>query len=252
MLAASRPSFNTLYTMGTPKKHNPFDAPPPYNPSEVGSSDYPLDEKTYLFRPGSNEPGLAVASTLTRGLQVPSRTAATTSGFAYPAELIQYGISQDHWQQFTQVICDEAKLSRQQWTTVIGKGLGTLAIGGLMIGALSAIPALFVAKNARKRQERRNLIAAMAGVQGERLSRHISQWNETFFRPKGVVIRVDLPDEYIGDMNSMDLHRSDRKWARSEEEAREKAALKARIVIIPLDDSVSGRSSTTRDEGRPE
>ncbi|KAJ5433616.1 uncharacterized protein N7458_012772 [Penicillium daleae] len=238
--------------MGTPQKHNPFDAPPPYNPSEEGSSDHPLDEKTYLFPPSSNEPGLAVASTLTRGLQVPSRTAATTSGFAYPAELIQYGISQEHWQQFTQVICDEAKLSRSQWSTVIGKGLGTLAIGGLMIGALSAIPAIFVARNARKRQEQRNLIAAMAGVRGERLSMHISQWNETFFRPKGVVIRVDLPDEYIREMDDMDVHRSDRKWAKSEEEAREKAALKARIVIIPLEGSVSDRSSMSRVEGRQE
>lgn len=238
--------------MGTPEKYNPFDAPPPYNSSEGGSSDHPLDGKVFMFPPGSDEPGLAVASTLTRGLQVPSRTAATTSGFAYPTELLQYGISQEHWQQFTQAICDEAKLSRQQWTTVIGKGLGTLAIGGLMIGALSAIPAIFVARNARKRQEQRNLIAAMAGVQGERLSRHISHWNETFFRAKGVVIRVDLPDEYIGDMNNMDLHRSDRKWARSEEEAREKAALKARIVIIPLGEPVSGRSSTTGVEGRQE
>jgi hypothetical protein len=181
---------------------------------------------------------------------VPSRTAATSSGFAYPAELLQYGISQDHWQQFTQVIVDEAKLSRQQWSTVIGKGLGTLAIGGLMIGVLSAVPAIFVARNARKRQEQRNLIAAMAGVQGERLSRHISHWNETFFRPRGVVIRVDLPDEYIGDMTGMDLHRTDRKWARSEEEAREKAAMKARIVIIPLDGEVSGRPSTTSHDGR--
>lgn len=241
-------------TMDTPDKHNPFGAPPPYNPSEESSSnlDYPLDEKTFLLPPNSSEPGLAVASTLTRGLQVPSRTAATTSGFAYPAELIQYGISQDHWQQFTQVIIDEAKLSRQQWSTVIGKGLGTLAIGGLMIGVLSAVPAIFVARNARKRQEQRNLIAAMAGVQGERLSRHISSWNETFFRPRGVVIRVDLPDEYIGDMSSMDLHRTDRKWARSDQEAREKAALKARIVIIPLEGEVSGRSSITRDDGRQE
>lgn len=240
-----------MRTMGTPEKHNlnPFEAPPPYHPSEGGSeggaSNHPLDEKTLLFPPSTTEPGLAISSTLTRGLQVPSRTTATTSGFAYPTELQQYNISQDHWSQFTRVIVDEAKLSRQQWSTVIGKGLGTLAIGGLMIGALSAIPAIFVAKNARKRQEQRNLIAAMAGVRGQRLARHISGWNETFFRPRGVVIRVDLPDEYIGDMEGMDLYRSDRGWARSEEEAREKAAMKARIVIIPLDEVVSGRSSTT-------
>ncbi|KAF3401891.1 hypothetical protein F1880_009931 [Penicillium rolfsii] len=239
--------------MGTQdKKQNPFDAPPPYNPSEESSADlaYPLDQKTLLVAPSSDEPGLAVASTLTRGLQVPSRTAATTSGFAYPDELLKYGISEENWQQFTQVIIDEAKLSRQQWSTVIGKGLGTLAIGGLMIGVLSAVPALFVAKNARKRQEQRNLIAAMAGARGKRLSRHIAQWNETFFRPRGLVIRVDLPDEYIGDLSEMDLHRTDQVWPRSEGEAREKAALKARVVIIPLEGEVSGRSLITRDDGR--
>ncbi|KAJ5152574.1 uncharacterized protein N7482_009052 [Penicillium canariense] len=218
--------------METREKQRQGDALPPYDHSE--GPDYLLDEKAFLLPPGSDEPGQAVASTLTRGLQVPSRTSAATSGFDYPAVLTQYGISPGDWQQFTQVIGDEAKLSRQQWSTVIGKGLGTLAIGGLMIGLLGAVPAIFVARNARKRQEQRNLIAAMAGMKGERLSRDISHWNETFFRPKGVLIRVDLPDEYLGEMSKMDLHRSDRPWGRSEAEAREKAALKARIVIIPM------------------
>ncbi|KAJ5691775.1 hypothetical protein N7462_001198 [Penicillium macrosclerotiorum] len=220
--------------MSTSDQKDNQDGLPPYFPSE--SSRYFTEEKSeqLLLLPESNEPGLAVDNTLTRGLQVPSRTATCTSGFDYPAELIQYGISQEHWQQFTQVICDEAKLSRQQWTTVIGKGLGTLAVGGLMIGLLGAIPAIFVARNARKRQEQRNLITSMAGVQGERLSRHIWHWNETVFQPRGIQIRVDLPDEYIGDLNSMDLH-GNKASPRLEAKARDKAALKARVVIIPLD-----------------
>lgn len=116
-----------------------------------------------------------------------------------------------------------------------------------MIGFLGAIPAVLVAKNARKRQEQRNLIASMAGARGERLSRHIAQWNETFFRPRGVLIRVDLPDEYLDDMEIMDLHRSGSK--KSASRAREDAALKARVVIIPLDGSSSpGRPSV--DTGR--
>lgn len=211
---------------------------PPYEPSPgyTVEDEKPRDQ---FLEPDSSEPGFANSSILSKGLQVPSRTSATTSGFAYPEELSRYDITQDNWNDFTATICDEAKLSRQQWTTVIGKGLGTLALGGVMIGVLGAIPAVFVAKNSKKRQERRNLIASMAGARGERLSRHLSHWNETFFRPRGVLIRVDLPDEYLDDMVIMDLHRGEKK--RSETRLREKAALKARIVIIPLDKS--GRSS---------
>jgi hypothetical protein len=221
------------------------EALPPYEPSPDYS---PTDEKKdqFLVEPESSEPGFANSSTLSRGLQVPSRTTATSSGFAYPEELSRHEISQEKWIEFTSAISEEAKLSRQQWTTVVGKGLGTLALGGVMIGILGAIPAVLVAKNARRRQEQRNLIASMAGARGEKLSRHLAHWNETFFRPRGVIIRVDLPDEYLDDMDIMDLHRGGSK--KSDNRAREDAALKARVVIIPLDRSSSGRSSS--DESR--
>ncbi|KAF7718853.1 Uncharacterized protein PECH_007165 [Penicillium ucsense] len=249
MLNAQRYTLHSPFTtMDTPARdaetHHSFEAPPPYyNPTTTdnttttssSSSIYPLDEKDLLLTPGSHEPGLATSAVLTRGLQIPTRTGTTTSGFPYPAELAHFGISQHHWQQFTELICEEAKLSRQQWSTVIGKGLGTLALGGLMIGALSAIPAIWMTRHVRRRQEQRNFIAAMAGARGERLATHISEWNETFFRPRGVMIRVDLPDEYINEMDQMDVYRKDGKYMRSVEEARDKAALKARIVIIPVD-----------------
>lgn len=250
MLAASpSPSLSTITIIMENQSHS--DASPPYSPSK----EYPpsVDEKPrhqFILPTEPDGPGFAVASTLSRGLQVPSRTAACTSGFDYPDELSRYDISQEHWDRFTQAICDEAKLSRRQWTTVMGKGLGTLAIGGLMIGFLGAIPAVFVAHNARKRQEQRNLIAAMAGVRGEHLSWHISHWNETFFRPRGVLIRVDLPDEYLANMKDMDLHRGGSS-PRSGDKARDQAALKARIVIIPLESSsvASGNSSITEARG---
>ncbi|KAJ5773752.1 hypothetical protein N7457_008648 [Penicillium paradoxum] len=218
---------------------NSDEVPPAYYPSQ--EVDFPTDEKegdSLILSPDENEPGLAAASTLSRGLQVPSRSTACTSGFEYPAELASYNISKDQWTKFTQVVCDEAKLSWPQWRTVVGKGLGTMAVGGLMIGVLGAIPAIFVARQSRQRQEQRNLISSMAGARGEHLSRHISQWNETFFRPRGILIRVDLPHEYLEDMEDMNIHTSGGA-RRSTEKNRDKAALKARIVIIPLDESMS-------------
>ncbi|KZN91508.1 hypothetical protein EN45_016480 [Penicillium chrysogenum] len=204
MLAVSIQS--TPPTMNTPGHH---DAPPEYSPSEDLNSF--LDEKaanSMILPPEQDEPGFAVASALSRGLQVPWRSGACTSGFDYPDVLYHYGVSENHWAEFTQVLCDEAKLSRQQWTTVLGRGLGTMAVGGLMVGILGAIPAIFVARLTRNRQEQRNLISAMAGARGERLAQHISQWNEDVFRPRGVLIRVDLPDEYLNDMEDMDIRTS--------------------------------------------
>lgn len=218
------------------------DIPPPYSPSDDFES--LADEKTkspLVFPPGADEPGYAVTSALTRGLQVPSRSAACTSGFDYPDELAQFRISPDQWTKFTQVISDEAKLSRQQWTTVIGKGLGILAVGGLMVGFLGAIPALIASRLARRRQEQRNLTAALTGTESQRLSRHISHWNDTFFRPRGVLIRVDLPNELLGDLDTMDLS-SNRAASRS----RDKAALKARIVVIPLEQIPSSMPTSSR------
>ncbi|KAJ5163931.1 uncharacterized protein N7500_005761 [Penicillium coprophilum] len=222
--------------MNTPSQ---YENPPMYSPSE--EFNYFIDEKAntpLILRPQQNEPGFAVASALSRGLQVPSRSRACTSGFEYPDELSHYDISKEDWTQFTKVVCDEAKLSRLQWTTVVGKGLGVMAVGGLMVGLLGAIPAIFVARLTRNRREQQNLISALAGARGERLARHISQWNETVFQPRGVLIRVDLPDEYLNDMKDMDI-RTNRGSERSLREIQDKAASKARIVIIPLDEPTS-------------
>ncbi|KAJ5835350.1 hypothetical protein N7447_001376 [Penicillium robsamsonii] len=230
--------------MNTPGQ---YEDPPMYYPSE--ESNYFIDEKAntpLILRPEQNEPGFAVASALSRGLQVPSRSRACTSGFEYPDELSHYGISKEDWTQFTQGVCDEAKLSRQQWTTVVGKGLGVMAVGGLMVGLLGAIPAIFVARLTRRRKEQQNLIWAMAGARGERLARHISQWNETVFQPSGVLIRVDLPDEYLNDMKVMDI-RTRGSPERSLWEIRDKAACKARIVIIPLDGLTSTKHFSSWD-----
>lgn len=120
-----------------------------------------------------------------------------------------------------------------------------MAVGGLMVGILGAIPAIFIARLTRNRREQRNLISAMAGARGEHLARHISQWNETVFGPRGVLIRVDLPDEYLNDMEYMDIRTSEGS-ARSTRKSRDKAALKARIVIIPLDGPTSTGNSDNR------
>lgn len=201
------------------------------------------------LQPGN--PGFAIESILNGGLQVPSKCEYVTSGFAYPSILANCGVSKNQWNQFTQEVMQEAKLSYRQWTTIIGKGLGVLAIGGVMVGFLSAFPAIIVIRKARRNREEQNLITA-AGT--SELSRTVDFWNATFFQQRGILIRVDLPSDVLADLDVStgqtfrDLHKStglsasaaavqstsERLRACDNDSARAEASYRARIVIIPI------------------
>lgn len=201
-----------------------------------------------------NEPGFASARALSRGLQVPSKSSRLSSGFEYPGVLASYDVSQADWERFTREITAEVKLSPHQWRTVVGAGLGVLAVGGMMIGFFGVVPAYLVARNRRQHHEERNLVAAVAAGSASRLSQTITSWNESFFRPRGVMIRVDLPrrsdKEDLADMDVTPVRQSsfDRFFQDGPYNGRDTAVKRGRIVIIPLNrdraQSVLSQSST--------
>ncbi|PIG89393.1 hypothetical protein AARAC_003819 [Aspergillus arachidicola] len=167
-------------------------APPPYTPT----SSSPSTSTSPTITPQN----LAPETLLTRGLQIPSKSAYPTSGFTYPPLLTQYNITPTDWENFTSEVTTTAKLSRKQWTTAIGKGLGVMAIGGLMVGFLGAIPAYYVARRAQRSREERNMILGSGELRDV-----IERWNGGFFEPRGVLIRVDLPFEEVEEMEMMDV-----------------------------------------------
>ncbi|OKL62351.1 hypothetical protein UA08_02225 [Talaromyces atroroseus] len=259
----------------------PFDTGSLYRPQTNdtamdSSANSIYSEKAALLYPSEDgsHPGFAPEQTLSRGLQVPSKTYRLTSGFEYPTVLSKYNVSQEDWTQFTREITESAKMSSQQWRTVIGLGIGTMAIGGIMVGFFGAIPAMMVAKRKRANNESRNLAAAM-GVspslsssakgteerdgEDERessLAFQINQWNETFFKPRGLLIRIDMPYDDAALEDKLDVSvnsspNSSRKGSVSsiEKEDREKARWKARercrIVIIPTNRDTDTLSQAT-------
>ncbi|PLN86186.1 hypothetical protein BDW42DRAFT_190383 [Aspergillus taichungensis] len=223
--------------------------PPPYSPSS-SSPPLPLDEKVSFYP----------EHLLQRGLQIPSRDDRPSSGFPYPTLLTTYDVTPHHWEQFTGEITDAARMTRRQWKTVIGQGLGVLAVGGLMVGGLGAIPAWWVTRRAQRNREEQNLIratteSASSPAAGEEedirvdrevvaLADKIQQWNETFFEPRGVVVRVDLPWEALEDLDKMDVGLKGKRGeaenvsTTNPEKWHGKASRRARIVIIPLDRGV--------------
>lgn len=217
----------------------------------IGSSSDTPEYQDYCqpLLPSNVEPGYAQESVLERGLQVPMRSRLITSGLSYPDVLAKCDVSEEQWSAFTLEITESAKMTQNQWTTTIGKGVGTLVVGGLLLGWLGAIPAVVVATKSRQRREEENLRTS------NQLQQKVEGWNETYFRPRGILIRVDLPGD-AEDMGAMDVSTSkfyqyeqqgrgtlgskaERRAVDAEGKARQKAARKGRIVILPLDGNMS-------------
>lgn len=198
-------------------------------------------------------PGYASESTLQRGLQIPTKSRLITSGFSYPEILSQCDISEEQWSNFTQELTKEAEMTPVQWTTTVGKGLGTFVVGGIFFGFLGVIPAAIAGRKVRQGNEEKNFsIARQKNVLQEILNR----WNEALFKPKGLLIRVDLPNEAMEDMATMDLLTRKSGWEKKSSDggsnpaskqagterwvttndlrSRSRAARKGRIVILPL------------------
>lgn len=94
------------------------------------------DTQEAVLAPGHGSPGFAPESVLQRGLQIPTRSRTITSGFKYPQVLLKANVSEEDWSTFTSEITRIAKMDAGQWSTTIGKGIGTFAVGGLLVGFL--------------------------------------------------------------------------------------------------------------------
>ena len=209
--------------------------------------------------PASNDvrPDDAQDCPLTRGLQVPSRITYITSGFKYPSILHMAGITLDEWKAFTSQVKSHASLSIKQWTVTVGSGLGLSLIGIPALGFVALVPVGLLGHKMRKKQEHRNFRRA---DEDGFLSQCVEQWNVSLFNAKGLAVRVDIPGNVNG-MANMDVsstklfkyrQKSDlglsrfgltdegaqgkkvRRYQKKEGRARRKAALKGRIVIIPM------------------
>jgi hypothetical protein len=202
--------------------------------------------------PTCDLPGYASESTLQRGLQIPTKSRLITSGFTFPEILSQCGISEEQWSTFTQELTKEAEMTPVQWTTTVGKGIGTFVVGGIFFGFLGVVPAAIAGRKVRQSNEEKNFSMAR---QKNVLQEILNRWNEAVFKPKGLLIRVDLPNEAI-DMETMDLltrksgwekksnsggsnsaskQAKSEKWVTTEDaRSRSRAAQKGRIVILPL------------------
>lgn len=206
-----------------------------------------------------DEQGLSRAPTLTRGLQVPSRSGCISSGFKFPHVLEKSGVGWNEWYAFTAEVEELARLSPGQWATTIGGGVATGFVGGVFISFFAVIPASFVVHKLRKDREVRNLTLA---DQNGALSQCVGRWNTWYFNSKRLAVRVDIPGR-VHDMGDMDVSSSklfknqqrtgilpsqlsstDERFARTREgrksqakegHSRVKASLRGRIVIIPLD-----------------
>ncbi|KAI9803099.1 MAG: hypothetical protein M1833_001169 [Piccolia ochrophora] len=223
--------------------------------------------------PSRDGPGHAPAALLSRGLQVPTSSRPVSSGFPYPDLLAQYQVTEEDWTTFTSEITRAARLKSSDVMLSIGGGAGTFLVSGLFIGWFAAIPAWFVGRHLYRRLTVKNLTQSR---ETGPLEASLLKWNQDYFSPRGLLIRLDLPGERFG-LNDMDvqmargctgrwvspesikhlegflderkkakLAQKMEKWAakaeKREGKCKRKAARKGRIVIMPLN-----RSTTQQD-----
>ena len=220
----------------------------------------------------------APATALARGLQVPTCSRFVSSGFPYPHVLANYRVTPADWARFTGEITSEAKMKANDWALAVGGGAGTFLVSGLIIGWWGVIPAFFVGRNIHRKREVHNLVEAR---NNGGLEEKLLKWNQDFFAPRGILIRLDLPGE-SRDIKTMDVHAGrgsgcHKRWqtgtscltglvkekkcaklqqkierkmekkaqraCKKEGKATRRAAKKGRIVILPLNAQNSGAST---------
>ena len=194
---------------------------------------------------------------LTRGLQIPSRTGCPSTGFTLPKILRQAGISKQEWKAFTHEVKHPANLRISQWMAALGRGF---LIG--LVPPFGPLIACIIWEKASRQLELENII--VAGRSGA-LAVCAARWNEKVFQFKGLLVRIDVPGQH-NDMKWMDLSSSslyqyqqstgsfssapgtvrpsaldtrrakkELRYQMKEGNARLKAACKARIVVVPVE-----------------
>lgn len=229
-------------------------------------------EKAYLAArdqqeaPRSNDPESPYTPTptdISRGLQVPTCNRRVSSGFPYPEMLFNYGISPQQWSEFTSEITRAANLTNRDWAVAVGSGVGTVLASSIIVGWLGLIVGAFVGEKVRQSAENKNLRAA----KGE-LEIRLLHWNETVFRPRGFLVRLEMPGETTVEALEMNMYRRQKRsgccgrraanramsqngnqngwWAQRAQKKelwqKQKATKRGRILILPLD---VARSSPT-------
>lgn len=189
-------------------------------------------------------------SVLPRGLQVPTRYKLLTSGYPFPEVLEQAGVTRDEWRAFTREVRKHASLSKTQWAGTLAGSFGFTLFGFIFMGGFAILPATVFGLKIYTDSEKLNFISAQ---RSGALAQSASRWNQSYFRAKGLAVRVDLQNispvlEHM-DLSSSKLYKNqqksgdtsyppgfdDSKSQLKENRARRRAFKKARIVVVPLD-----------------
>lgn len=259
--SATMPHSNSAHIFHVGSDHSLATTTGAGTDSDSNSVKYETTVLVLASKDGS-QPAAAFERSLSHDLQIPSKSHRLTSGFNYPPILSAYGISRKDWSQVTKEITESSKLSFSQWRTVIGVGVGTMAIGVMILGIFGFIPAVLTAKQKRINEEIRNLTKAMCSSQssssyqrqgtvqkgkdmeesGRSLLYKIDEWNEAFFNLRGIMIRVDMPYDLSMVKHDEDVAQQSprfpvlsifKKYEHSQTDKYE-AIQRVRIVIIPL------------------
>lgn len=199
---------------------------------------------------------------LKRGLQVPSRWGVITWGFKLPPLLASAGVTKVQWKLFTHELKSHARMSGKQIATFVAVNVAYGVLFNFVTTPfIAAIPSTFLGYQWQKKTEHENFEAAQStGI----LDMFMQRWNQNYFESLGLHVTVALPD--MGRMEDMDVSSTklfkyqqkvgsasimagtasthtfpkEFRYQRREGHQRVKAAQKARIIVMPLEQFRNG------------
>jgi Domain of unknown function (DUF4646) len=169
-----------------------LDLPPPYGEHATQSStnDKCLWERVSLPR---NKPYADSSSVTPDVIVISSTSTLVISGFPYQNVLASVDVTRQNWSQFTADIARSIRQSSTDRSRIILCGLLTGVVFFFVLGPPSVFAGAASARSMAREVERERLLQNTN--LRESLKRAIQEWNEAYFLPRRLHVRLEVPDD---------------------------------------------------------
>ncbi|KAK4554816.1 hypothetical protein LTR86_007964 [Recurvomyces mirabilis] len=171
--------------------------PPPYSPMD-GSA---RGTTSSIYSQDSDLPAMTYSSSDTRSVMTSSSEGGETikirtngsdlkSGFPYHPALFDVNVHPSMWDTFTGRIVESTKLTGKDQMQVWAAATGVALTGAV-------ITSVFVGKSMTRSMQEKRVKTALADNSAGALGETLEQWNDTYFRQRGLLVHLELSEASV-------------------------------------------------------
>lgn len=124
---------------------------------------------------------------------IPGNSRLVRSGFPYHESLIPAQVNLSDWLQFSAAIASCVQQTSKDRLEALICGLISGSTLLLMIGPFSLLAGISAARSCARAKEQEKILQSVQMDQA--LCQVLREWNNTYFLPRGLIVRLDVPDD---------------------------------------------------------